>query len=69
MPGKKHFVHAMKGFAAKAGHTLRWFNPRTGEWLPSQTVSAGEDGGFALPPRPDEQDWALELLPSEQIGK
>ena len=69
MPGKKHFVHAMKGFAAKAGHTLRWFNPRTGEWLPSQTVSAGEDGGFALPPRPDEQDWALELVPFGQIGK
>ena len=59
----------MKGLAAKSNHTLRWFNPRTGEWLPSQTASTGEDGRLVLPPRPDELDWALELLPSERIGK
>ena len=37
----------------------RWFNPRSGEWTEVAGLSSSQDGGLALPEKPDDGDWVL----------
>jgi hypothetical protein len=44
-----------------------WFNPRTGQWLPTETVTANQNAQINLPSFPQnrnkcEVDWALKLI-------
>lgn len=41
---------------------LEWFNPRTGETMPSVEVTVGIDGALVLPQKPDVEDWTLTIL-------
>lgn len=42
---------------------VSWFNPRSGEAMKPQTVSADDRGQLVLPQKPDDLDWALTLRP------
>lgn len=41
--------------------TVTWFNPRTGEYTVAETDMHPVRGEYALPNRPDNQDWLLVL--------
>ena len=41
---------------------LEWFNPRTGETMPSVEATVGIDGALVLPQKPDVEDWTLTIL-------
>jgi hypothetical protein len=47
-----------------ARFSLIWFNPRTGEQETPLTLSADADGSLVLPQKPDEEDWAAEIVHS-----
>jgi hypothetical protein len=39
-------------------YEVKWFNPRTGEFLPADSVSVSQETRFAAP---DDMDWVLYL--------
>ena len=47
-----------------ARFSLVWFNPRTGEQEAPLRLSADADGSLVLPLKPDEEDWAVEIVHS-----
>jgi hypothetical protein len=55
------------GAKADARYAVRWFDPRSGKWMDSDSVVvAGASGRIALPPFPNQMtksdaDWALKL--------
>lgn len=48
-----------------AAYRADWFNPRTGEWLPAETLRANAFFEVLLPSQPDGEDWAMRL---EAVG-
>ena len=40
---------------------LQWFNTRSGQYSPSQQVSASQSGELTIPPRPDAEDWIISV--------
>ncbi len=50
----------VKSLDMDASYTLRWFNPRTGEWSAAETITA-PDGSYVLPDRPTADDWVVLL--------
>jgi hypothetical protein len=42
-------------------YSLRWFNPRTGEWTDAGNVRANVSGRVDLPAAPSDDDWAFTL--------
>ncbi|MBR2837642.1 MAG: DUF4038 domain-containing protein [Kiritimatiellae bacterium] len=61
--GKDRRTIPVSGLERGGVYALRWFDPRSGEWSGESSVRADESGRLVLPDRPDEQDWALELMP------
>jgi hypothetical protein len=58
----------LSGVAPKAQYRVRWFNPRSGVWLDSESgvLNADSTGKISLPGFPEskinsENDWALKL--------
>ncbi|HYD83567.1 MAG TPA: DUF4038 domain-containing protein [Opitutus sp.] len=57
----------LHGFTPNATYTWTWFNPRTGEWLPSQTADADPSGTLMTPAFPTDRDntsladWAARI--------
>ncbi len=43
--------------------TLRWFNPRTGQFLPDARTLTSAATPIPLPPSEPDQDWALAIIP------
>ncbi|MCF7973868.1 MAG: DUF4038 domain-containing protein, partial [Phycisphaerae bacterium] len=63
----------LSGLHAGEGHSLQWFNPRTGQWVaPAQKVMQADDTGrLRLPPFPggdtaSREDWAMKIMPVER---
>ena len=54
----------LRGAAHLGAYTAHWFDPRTGTWGEPFTLQANADGEIALPPKPNEDDWALKLVRS-----
>ena len=50
------------GFAPAARYSWTWFNPRTGEWLAPEVLTADATGTLATPAFPDAEDWAAKIL-------
>ena len=61
--GKDRRTFVLKGLEKASPCALGWFNPRTGERLPEIFVQTDADGRLALPACPDDQDWAVEIVP------
>ncbi len=60
------FCGTVCGMDANAEYTLRWFNPRTGQFEgENKTVKAGADGNYYLE-KPDESDWVLYMEKKEK---
>ncbi len=56
----------LSGLPARADFTWQWFNPRTGTWLPAETLRSSADGTLTSPPFPIDSaspmtDWAARL--------
>ena len=47
----------------------RWYNPRTGGFQDAASPIQEEDGYWALPPKPDEEDWVLVLRTPERESR
>ncbi|MBQ7179856.1 MAG: DUF4038 domain-containing protein [Bacteroidaceae bacterium] len=53
----------MLGLRPGSEYKVSWFNPRSGEAMKPQTVSADNGGRLVLPQKPDEWDWTLTVKP------
>ena len=53
----------IRGALPRGAYRARWFDPRTGRWLPAGdgTVHANVWGQITLPDFPSDDDWALKL--------
>ncbi len=56
----------LTGLPAGTSYDWRWFNPRTGEWLPAQNIRTSTDGtlsspSFPVDPTSPMTDWAARL--------
>ena len=47
----------------------RWFDPRTGQYRTLSISDMGKDGDWICPPKPDANDWILELRAENGSGK
>ena len=57
----------LKGFSANSRYQLTWYNPETGEWKKSKTLTTDAAGTLDLKNFPDgkklaERDWAAKIL-------
>ncbi|NQV35487.1 MAG: DUF4038 domain-containing protein [Phycisphaeraceae bacterium] len=59
----------LSGLEAAGRYSLRWFNPRTGQWIEParQSVQADDQGKLRLPPFPggdtkSGDDWAMKVM-------
>ena len=55
------------GWIPRGEYRFTWYNPRTGEWQVSSTLTADERGEFELPRFPGNQDvagadWAAKII-------
>ena len=60
----------LNGLTADSSYTWRWFNPRTGTWLPALTITSDASGQVASPSFPTDpdspmSDWAARLQRAE----
>lgn len=49
----------LKGMAAGAAYTVKWYDVRTGQYQEAGTVTADENGSCAIGEKPDQEDWIL----------
>ena len=51
---------ALKGMNNHTTYTVRWYDPRTGNYtLIGRSVTPSADGAWTIPPKPDDMDWEL----------
>ena len=65
-PGKLYVAYLPKSglgraTLARGQYRARWFNPRTGAWLPLPELVQPADSAWTSPEAPDAGDWALLL--------
>lgn len=58
---------AVSGLKKNTSYSFQWFNPVTGEWKETQTITADKKGNVILPNFPDgsnvsSTDWAAKML-------
>lgn len=52
----------LRGAIYRGLYEARWFDPRAGRWGEPIIVQASAECEIMLPPKPDEDDWALKLV-------
>ena len=53
----------------EGGIEARWYDPRTGEYQEAASPVREADGYWALPPKPDEEDWVLVIRTPESASR
>ena len=51
----------VEGLASGSRFGLTWFDPRTGNWSEVTRTASDGAGRLRLPPKPDDEDWALKI--------
>jgi hypothetical protein len=52
---------SIRSILPNSEYVMKYYNPRTGEWLSGITVKTDQIGFAQLPPRPTNEDWAASL--------
>lgn len=52
----------LRGATYLGTYTARWFDPRTGTWGEPFSLQASAECEIKLPPKPNDDDWALKLV-------
>ena len=60
--GKETRTGRISGLASDAGMEAQWYDPRTGRFREAALPVREADGYWSLPPKPDEEDWVLEII-------
>ena len=67
--GKGTQTGRISGPVPDAGMQAQWYDPRTGEYRVAANPVREADGYWALPPKPDGQDWVLVIRTSETASR
>ena len=59
--GKNTRTGSISTLSSGTGMDVRWYNPRSGEFLEASRPVRDADGYWTLPPKPDDEDWVLEI--------
>ena len=59
--GKRLETGCISTLSRDVAAETRWYNPRSGEYRPAEAPVPKADGYWSLPPKPDEEDWLLEI--------
>ena len=63
----KSVAPKLKGFIAGKNYTLKWFDPSSGKWQKSISITADSEGTLKLPSFPQNEqianhDWAAKIF-------
>lgn len=67
--GKPNVPAKLKNMDPKSTYSARWFNPRDGKYKDIRGSIKSKDGSWAVPNRPDKDDWVLLVQSGKPTGK